>query len=146
MAGHFKYEGRRAMPGEVSWYIEKRVIAVQLSGKLTVEELQENSKIIETYIQNGVVPLILFIDLREVTKFPTNFKALLQTAGSSPILKTSGWIVMLSPNSLLNFFGVLASKVTQVPIRIFNTPEKAHDFIARNINSTPKSQEQPLDD
>jgi hypothetical protein len=119
------------MPYEISWHIEKHVVATRLYGEMTEEEFVNDTGVLEAFVKEGESPLILLFDLRDVTKFPSSFSVLLQSISTYRWHKQIAWTLVLSNNNLFNLFGVLASKATSVPMRSFTTMEAVDAFIAQ---------------
>ena len=120
------------MPSQISWYVEKRVVAIRVYGSVKEKEFVEDRRLLESFIKDGDSPLFLLFDLRDVTKLPTNFGDLLQGVSTYRWNKHVAWTIVLSNNSLFSLFGVLASKATGVPMWSFKTLEQANDFIAHH--------------
>jgi hypothetical protein len=119
------------MAHETSWYIENRVIRIRFHGDLALEELMSNGDSIEALSGSAPDPLFLLIDLREVTKMPLDLR---QVSHSHQFRRNAGiaWTIVISNNSLFNFFGVVMSKVTDIPMRVCETLEESNAFIAHN--------------
>ncbi len=119
------------MPYETFWYVEDRVIGTHFYGDITEEDMTSSGQRIEEYIKQGKPPLFLLNDVRDVSKFPLGFKSMTQDMSSYRIHKSRiAWTVILSSNSLINFFGSLASKVVGVPVSTFKTQTEVDSFLA----------------
>ena len=120
------------MPQETSWYVENRVLRTRLYDVVTEEELANSGKESTELMKSAQPPLFLLIDTRDVTRFPSNFKRMLERMhryeGDSPV----DWTIVLSGNSLLNFFGQMVTRVLPTPFQIFRTLDEAEAFIAHN--------------
>lgn len=119
------------MPCNISWYIDKRVIKSRYSGSLTDNEIVACGDELETFVQSGIQPLFLVLDMLEVKKFPTNPKPMLQRMSNNRAENQIKWVFVLSNNTLLNFFNALASKVMRVPVRVCKSQDEADTIIAR---------------
>lgn len=118
------------MSYELYWYVDKRVIGTRYEGEVTLEEMVANGNEMEAYLQTGEPPLFLLIDMRDIKKFPLNFKSMLEgmetyRSKDNPV----GWTIVISRSRFFSFFGVMASKVVGVPMHSCQTLEEANAFI-----------------
>ena len=94
------------MPYQISWQLEKRVLMVKLFGILTDQESTEVGEINSRHIQEGIAPVHIIVDARDLDKFPTNLRQNSQFMGylSTPSL---GWVVAIGiANNMLARFAV----------------------------------------
>lgn len=119
------------MPYQVFWYIENRVIGTRFYGDITATELATHRESLKVYIQTGIPPLFLLIDMREVTKFPLQFNAMLKEISEYRSHNHQiQHMLVLSSNRLINFFNVLAARTVDIPVTTFKTQEEADTFLA----------------
>jgi hypothetical protein len=118
------------MPYEMSWYVENRAIETRLYGDVTEEEIRHSAESLDELLREGQAPLFLLIDLREVTRFPSNFSQMLEGISAYRSDNSVAWTITIFQNSLYNLFAVLASKTTGIPMQSFRTLEQADEFIA----------------
>jgi hypothetical protein len=117
------------MPFQSSWYVDKRVLYVELIGELTVEDLKG---IVQMYyaIEETDGPLHSITDTSKMTKFPTNPA---QLAGAFKGYKgnsTSGWSIILSNNALANFAMVFVAKFSDARYKTAHSVEDAVQFLS----------------
>jgi hypothetical protein len=117
-----------------AWYVHNRVIYTQFSGEVTEEELIDSGSAFDMFIQSDTVPLIHVIDLRGVTRFPINFNKMAQNMSIMTGNEKVACTVCLSNSSLMNFFTLIATKVSRVPMKTFKTFEEVDAFLAHNVS------------
>jgi hypothetical protein len=118
------------MAYELSWYIDKRVLKLRVYGVNEMDEFEEINNHIQDYAQQGNPPVYLIVDVREVTQMPLNFNTMLQGMTADRWKNKIAFTWLVSDNRLINFFGVLASKVATLPVYICKTLEEANTQLA----------------
>jgi hypothetical protein len=118
------------MPHEISWYIENRVIGVRIYGEMDRDEPIDSSVLIDQFRMEGTPPIFLLLDFRDVTKFPTDVGYILPRMKERSMNQGEiTWTIFLTDSKLFGFFGALASKVMNMPMRVCKTPEEVNFFI-----------------
>lgn len=121
------------MPYELYWMVERRVIGTRMYGEVTIEDMTQSGDETLDYLEQGQAPMFLFVDMREVTKFPRNFAQMSKQLSVYDFTNPKfAWLITLSGDRLLNLFGTIMSKVTSVPMKIFTNEADALQFIAYN--------------
>jgi hypothetical protein len=94
------------MAVEISWHIEKRMILVDVDGNLSIEELEQMSKDIETLLDEGEAPVHIIFDLSHASPRPVKAS---EISKASQFLKHPklGLHSMISSNRLINFLGIV---------------------------------------
>jgi hypothetical protein len=120
------------MPFETHWHIKSRVIGSRFYENITEAELAAHGAEVEQFIlSEGVRPLYMIVDTREVTKFPTNLKDVLAAMSNTPTNRTHlSHTFVITDSKLVNFIGTIASNVFKTPLRACKTMEEAENFIA----------------
>ncbi|MCU0499821.1 MAG: hypothetical protein MUF87_20925 [Anaerolineae bacterium] len=67
------------MPYTVAWFIEDRVLLVQLIGNVTVSELDAMSNETTRYAKQGYSPVHAIADCTRLERMPTSLRLLMQT-------------------------------------------------------------------
>jgi hypothetical protein len=119
------------MPYNVSWYVENRVVLNRVWGEYTLEEMRTGNEIILPWMNASSMPVHLVVDVREIGHFPRNFRPMLQEIERFRSVANMGWGVMLTNNSLLHFFGVLAANVTRSSFRAASSYEEVNAILGR---------------
>lgn len=85
-----------------SWIEEKRIIHTEMIGTMTSQEAQQISDAHMKFLNEGVAPVHLIVDLTQLKEVPTNLRQNTSMAGylQHPAL---GWTVLIGGNVLLNF-------------------------------------------
>ena len=120
------------MSYKISWYIENRVVIIRMYGDITTDEMSSSFNEFSEFLKVGTEHIYLLVDLREVTKFPLNFRDMFQEMGKFRFHERIAWTITLTSNVLISFFGAMASKVIHMPTRTFKTLEEADAFIVHN--------------
>lgn len=120
------------MSHKISWYVEKRVIQVRLAGELAEDEFARVGDSLSDFASIGVPPVFLIVDVRQVSRMPTNVGHIAADLARFRGQTQHDWTIVLSNNTFFNFIGIVASKVVGVPMRIFRAQEEADAFIAHN--------------
>lgn len=99
------------MAFQVSWFLDRRIIALQLSGAFTNEEISPAEQTIEEHVQAGIAPVHMLVDISTLEQFPTSLN---QLRKSTPYLRhpNFGWLIVIGSNHAL--VGFLVSTLTQL--------------------------------
>lgn len=90
---------------------QNRVVYIQLTGNITLADLEAINDEINHHIAAGETPIHIIIDQLQVEQFPTNVKAVRQAMTLAPRDGSLGWIVNLSDNRMANFISVKAREL-----------------------------------
>ena len=116
------------MPFQSSWYIEKRIRYVELTGELSVEDLRGIIKVTNA-VEETDGPIHSITDIAKLTKFPTNPMQLGDVFKGYDSTSTSGWSVVVSNNVLANFALVIVSKFSDARFQTVSNIEEALKFL-----------------
>jgi hypothetical protein len=118
------------MAYEMYWHIEKRVIGSRYFGDVLETELLNHGIEVEQYIKEGVQPMYLIVDARNIEKYPTNLKDLIEVMGKNPSNSNNlAYTFVITNSKLINFIGAMVSNFFKTPIRACKTMEEAETFI-----------------
>ena len=119
------------MPIETEWFLEKRVLFLNYSGELTLDEVISSSETIRACIDQTEGQLLHCIgDLGGVTKVPMNLKSLSDAAQAALSHPQFGWMLVYNiDNPVVRFLGDMTTRVFQVRYRVLNTQGEALDFL-----------------
>jgi hypothetical protein len=118
------------MAYETQWHVEKRVIATRYYGEVTHEELTEAGAGVQDYIIASMHPVFFLVDVRDITKYPTNLKELLETMGKNTAYsKDLEWTLIVTDSRFINFIGSVVSNFFKIAVRSYKTMEEAEAFI-----------------
>jgi hypothetical protein len=121
------------MAYDMYWHIEKRVIASRFHGDVVETEISDHGLEVEGRIKEGVQPMYLIVDARDIAKYPTNLKDLLEAMSKSPTNSNNlAHTFVITNSKLVNFIGTVVSNFFKTPIRACKTPEEAEVFIAHH--------------
>lgn len=90
------------MAFRTSWIEEKRIIYTEMINSLNDEEAQEISDMHAKFLNEGIAPVHLVVDMSRLEIVPTNLRKNTSMASylQHPAL---GWTVLIGGNVLLNF-------------------------------------------
>jgi hypothetical protein len=116
------------MPFEINWYQDQRIIHLRFYGDITIEDVGESTRAVNTFVQSGV-PLVHNIeDMTDVTKFPNNIVKISQQI--TPIDNTlMGWTIIVGANQIVTFIASTVSQLAQARFRAVKTFDEAAAFL-----------------
>ncbi len=119
------------MPHEISWSQENRIIFLRLTGTLDLESGTRASEAANDYINRGIAPVHLVVDMAELKGFPTNITKVNQM---NQYLKNParGWVVVIGGSTLSNFVVNVISQVIKFPVTQRPTLNDALEFLKKN--------------
>lgn len=120
------------MPTETKWLIEGKVIFQRMWGDITIEDIEEMSKISKQLIESSDRHLVHTItDNSEVKSSPPSNKV--RNASKEALQHPRfGWFVIYGQNDRLQrFFFQLATSIFNLRTRWFNTREESLNFLAK---------------
>lgn len=123
-----------AVPSEVKWYFEDRVLYERLYGTVTLDDIRSLNIASKAFLANGTPLVHVIVDLSEVERFPTSLATIKEFVKPAPNQKALGWVILFgTTNPLLRF---LSSVVTQlagenVRMRVMDELGETLDFIRK---------------
>lgn len=119
------------MPIEIGWLVEGRVSYYNYVGNITVEEIQEASRIGIMLLEQSTGSLMHTIqDNRKMDRFPREFPVLIKSVRESLQHPKMGWMLSVGiQEDIIRFVATLVSKVTRTRHRVFTTYEEAIAFL-----------------
>lgn len=125
------------MAYELSWLVENRVIYENLAGNLTLDELREVGKLVGEYVATGTPFVHLLADLTQVGKFPMNLREI-NNIFENPYPDRFGWMVGVTNNQVVRFFGTMIPQLQGARIRMFASADEALRFLQSVDETLPK--------
>ncbi len=121
---------------EVYYLVDRRVIFIDLQGKLTMDELRVMTAESRRLSEEGIPFVHVLSDTRELkVDFKVNdFMGLFR---GLPPIPTVGWSVHVTDNALHRFFFSLIAQLTSNKTRTFATIEEAIAFIQKADDTVP---------
>jgi hypothetical protein len=113
------------METNVSWYLENRIILVHISGDKTIEDFQQVNEAITQYLEKGVAPVHLLIDVTEMGSIPSNILKVKQafTYLDHPSIGWSFFIGHL--NAMENLIIAVTTQLSGLDVKTVDTLEEA---------------------
>jgi hypothetical protein len=124
------------MPYEVQWLVENRVIYQRLYGHLILEELREAGQRVSEHVLAGTPLVHMVSDFTHVDKFPMNLREV-NSMLENPYPERFGWMIGITSNTLIRFFGTVVPQLQGARIRMFTSPEEALAFLQSMDDSLP---------
>jgi hypothetical protein len=118
------------LPYENGYYIDKRIIYQHIYGEATLEDLKANLEGTNILIEEGIAPIHVISDLREVVKFPMNINQLKDLYTMSPHPKM-GFTILLTNSTVLRFFISIIVQFVKTDYKMVNNYEEALDLLRR---------------
>jgi len=124
----------------VDWYVERRVILVQIEGSLDLEKASELNRQIVAFIDQGDAPVHVIVDLTQLGAIPTN---LLKLREASHVVGHAGvgWIVVIGVhNPFINFIGSMLVQLGRLAhYRVMPTIDEAYAELSKVDDSLPQA-------
>lgn len=118
------------MAYEVSWYRPERVVYLRVYDAFTIDELSIAAEFINEGVMNGIPPVHLIVDVRDVRSIPTN---VLEIKNMNEYLghENMGWLVIVGAHSTVNMIAVVVTKLLKTQYRNFRFLEPALEFLSQ---------------
>jgi hypothetical protein len=135
--------GQNAVPYEVSWYVNQRVIHWRVWGQITLEEIAQMGKDQQKLLSEGTIPVHTISNIADVENFPTDLRQLKEALEgvNHPHL---GWILVVGTTTPLKRFVVTTATQMVVPdvrLRMFSKMEEALEFLTHvdeTVSAAPR--------
>jgi hypothetical protein len=112
---------------EIKWLVAQRVILTHFSGTVTVEDHKRAVETILAWGPEGIAPVHIISIHANITSYPT--LAMLRTQNPTTNDGRYGYVVLVSDNKMLNFFGSMLSQFSGTAVVSVPTTEKALEYL-----------------
>jgi hypothetical protein len=114
----------------ISWFIEKRVMLIELSGRVELEEFERLHNEAFAYVAESPYRVHAIADLSRFEGMPTNFK-MLTSATNKEKTANQGMTVLVMPKlaRIIRFVGSLVMQTLHLEYRICETIDDAVQII-----------------
>jgi hypothetical protein len=100
------------------WLVEDRVVLVEFSGDITLDELMANDADMLRYVNSGTPPVHIICKLQGAKRFPTNISNISRSAKQYLTSPNIGWFLIVGvDNPLLTFIGSIVAQVSQLKFK-----------------------------
>lgn len=109
------------MPYSLDWFRQDRVLELQLTGSMNLEEAKQINTALIAYLDKAETTLHMIADATTLESFPKN---ILQIKNTQAYLQHPklGWILFVSkPNPLIRFFATTIAQVIATRLRMVAT-------------------------
>lgn len=112
------------MPHISRWFVDKRVLLIEYTGKIDKSELKQINSELQDYINEGETPIHILSDNSQMTGMPLDIKTLRNTFTT---LNDQRWgmTCLIGANTMLRFFGELLSSSFHIDLALVKTLEDA---------------------
>jgi hypothetical protein len=116
---------------EISWLVERRIMAVRFFGNLTLAEIRDCTATGQHLLEEGIAPVHCLIDATDLERYPLRISDIYAVAPQDPHPKV-GWTVFygLKMHILTIIIRVL-SELGRFPYRVATTRAEALALLAK---------------
>lgn len=118
------------MAHDTSWYIPQRAILQRVSGELTIEEMAQINKELETYLDQGIPLVHILIDVTKVEKYPTSVHQIGKVMKRNNV-EREGWTLLVTNSQIIRFMGSVVTQFSTLRFRTFPKFEDAVEFLMK---------------
>lgn len=123
------------MPYNMSWYVDKRVILIEIIGKIQLEEFEQLHNEAFEYVEQSPYKVHAIADMSQFEAIPTNVK-LLSSASSKEKSHKQGMTVLVMPKmpGIIRFIASIILQTLRLEYRMCQTTEEAISIL-RNVDA-----------
>jgi hypothetical protein len=121
---------------EVSYLVDKRVVFINLYGKLTMDDLRKTTAESRRLCEEGI-PFVHVISDTSDLKVEMKVSDFMEMFRGLPPIPTVGWSVGVTSNSVHRFFFSIVAQLTHNKSRNFATMEEAIAFLQKADDTLP---------
>ena len=125
------------MSVSVTWKVERRIIYVEFSGSVTIEEIEKASGIVVPYIREGQAPVHVIADMVRVDYYPREFGRLVGAIPNLAEVNLGKTILIGSNNALIQLMVTVIRHAVQIDLRMFDSMEKTLAFLHETDPTLP---------
>jgi hypothetical protein len=116
------------MAHDTSWYIPQRAILQRVWGELTIEEMAEINKELESYLDQGIPLVHILIDVTKVEKYPNSVHQIGKVMKRNNT-EREGWTLLVTNSQIIRFIGSVVTQFSTLRFRTFQKFEDAVEFL-----------------
>ena len=121
---------------EIKWLLPGRIVYIANRGTITVDELQNESRQLIEFLDEGEGPLVhLLTDVTELGEFPISVGLLNRTSVEPLRHPRMGWLVVITNNRMLKYLGSMVTGLSSVRYRAFTSVDEGLAFL-NEVDST----------
>ncbi len=119
------------MPHNHQWLIENRVFYNEYNGDVSADDLRRMATANLKYLESSDAPLVhCFVNAENLSKMPVNLTALRDSTLPTLQHPRMGWVIAYGTNNpLLSFLGSTVTQLFQTRYRLFDSYERAVEFL-----------------
>jgi hypothetical protein len=125
------------MSVNVTWKVERRIIYVDFSGTVSIEEIEKASSIVVPYIREGQAPVHVIADMVGVDYYPREFGRLVGAIPNLAEVNLGKTILIGSNNALIQLMVTVIRHAVQIDLRMFDSMEKTLAFLHETDPTLP---------
>lgn len=112
------------MPHTSRWFVDKRVLLIEYTGKVDKAELEQINAELENYVNEGEAPIHILSDNSQMTGMPLDLKTI-RTSFTIFSDKRWGMICLIGVNTMMRFFSELVGSSFRMNMTLVKTFEDA---------------------
>lgn len=119
------------MAFQIMWVVPQRLIRLELTGDITIEESAEFDQMLIEHLDSGIAPVHVILDFSSVASIPLNPKAIIsaQQFMKHPNL---GWGMIVGMSRIIRFLSAIIFQAVKVNFLLFESYEEAQAFLCKN--------------
>ena len=121
------------MPYHVSWYLQERIICLELEGILSLEDIIEGNTILRHYIKTSNATVHILVDVQQLKIFPTNIQKIYDDYQKRH--NNTGCTVLIGGTPVMQFTANVLVKLFGVKIKFAATLDEAIAILCRQDTS-----------
>lgn len=122
------------MTYEVRWVVLQRVLEVQYTNHITLDELTASQDELYNRIDSGIAPVHVLVLTDHSTHFPRSVNAIKQSTRIKPHAN-SGWVLCIMPNAAQRFMSRMLVHLMKSETRFFDHRDAAWKHLLHNDTS-----------
>ena len=112
----------------VDWFVEQRVIQVELQGNVTLAQIEDIIEHIDRHVEQGVAPIHIIMDMTHVTTHPSMIQIKKVSGGRKPDPRM-GWTLVVGANLISRLINNALLQINNVRYRNFASYDDALAFL-----------------
>jgi len=120
------------MPYQISWYVEQRVLRINIIGKIDIDEFERLHTESFSFVETSSNKVHAIVDLSQFEALPTNLR-MLTSATSEEKSHNQGMTILVMPNmnGVLRFLCSVVMQTLRLEYRVCETNEQAVEILNR---------------
>jgi len=118
------------MPYQTDWYIEDRVVKIDVTGELTLDQIDAFDADYHYKTENGMPPVHMLLNCNRVTRFPMDIGKIYPVLSKRKHTR-AGWILLISGNSACQYVVQNLTNLLKIRFHSCSSVEEAFVFLTQ---------------